>query len=159
MRTQNRKSALPDEPLQARDIWQVGDYRCRFRRWAELERDLNRLLALLLQKPGRFLVVSQRGRDRYIQFAVQKDGGIAAEAVSNKFLDRPEAAKAERGQYRELLKKAQALVAELQLARKVGGTRATIRLHNGVCHLETETKRGLADCASKRLPGGSAVVS
>jgi hypothetical protein len=80
------KSALPQESADTNDQWEA-DHRCRLRRWDRFETELNRLLDLLLQEKRRFLVVSHRERHRFVQFAVQKDGGILAEAVSNKFLE------------------------------------------------------------------------
>jgi hypothetical protein len=56
------------------------------RRWDRFETELQNLLYQLLQEQRRFLVVSRREGYRFVQFAVQKDGGVAAEAVSNKFL-------------------------------------------------------------------------
>ena len=66
--------------------WERDYYHCRLRRWDRFETELQNLLNLLLQEQRRFLVVSRREGYRFVQFAVQKDGGVAAEAVSNKFV-------------------------------------------------------------------------
>jgi hypothetical protein len=70
--------------------WEADYYHCRLRRWATFETGLRGLLTLLVQEQGRFLVISNRSGKRYIQFAVEKDGAIFAEAVSNSFLAGPE---------------------------------------------------------------------
>jgi len=81
-----RKGNLPQEPPKESEPWEA-DHRCRLRRWDGFEGELKRLLDLLLQAERRFLVVSHFEKNRFVQFAVQKDGGILAEAVSNKFLE------------------------------------------------------------------------
>jgi len=86
----NRESALLDESSHLSDGWDEDYYRCRFRRWDRFETELRDLLTLLLQEQRRFVIISQREGNRYVQFAVQKDGAISAEAVSNKFLAGPE---------------------------------------------------------------------
>lgn len=80
------KSDLPQGSAKTSDLWKA-DHRCRLRRWDRFETELKRLLDLLLQGERRFLVVSHRERNRFVQFAVQKDGGILGEVVSNKYLE------------------------------------------------------------------------
>ena len=80
------KSDLRQGSAKTSDPWKA-DHRCRLRRWDRFETEIKRLLDLLMQEARRFLVVSHRERNRFVQFALQKDGGISAEVVSNKFLE------------------------------------------------------------------------
>ena len=84
--SKQRQNLLNHESPPPSEQWERDYYRCRLRRWDRLETELQNLLNLLLQEQRRFLVVSRREGYRFVQFAVQKDGGVAAEAVSNKFL-------------------------------------------------------------------------
>jgi hypothetical protein len=90
MKMRNQEPSMRVVSQQSSCPWDVGDYRCRCRAWPAFEKSLAGLLAQLVNDYRRFLNVSQTKGNRYIQFAGQKDGGITAEAVSNKFLEAPE---------------------------------------------------------------------
>jgi hypothetical protein len=54
-----------------------------------LQRDLRRLIDLLVESPGRWIFILDAGRPggRYVQLLVCEDGSIVAEASSNNFLE------------------------------------------------------------------------
>jgi hypothetical protein len=66
--------------------WEKDYYHCSLQRWDDLETEIQRLLKLMLYKQKRFLVISLKEGNHYIQFTAENDGVVLAEAVSNKYL-------------------------------------------------------------------------
>ena len=66
--------------------WRVGKQSLRTRTWDELQVFLDAQLRLVKQVPDRYLIISSRNANRYVQLASLKGGGVIGEAVSNHFL-------------------------------------------------------------------------
>ena len=66
--------------------WRVGKQRSRTRKWDEFQVVLDTQLRFARQVPNRYVIVSSRNANRYVQLASLKGGGVIGEAVGNHFL-------------------------------------------------------------------------
>jgi hypothetical protein len=66
--------------------WRVGKQSFRSRKWDEFQVFLDAQIHLVRQAPDRYMVISSRNTNRYVQFASLKAGGVIGEAVGNHFL-------------------------------------------------------------------------
>jgi serine/threonine-protein kinase len=66
--------------------WRVGKQNCRTRDWDAFQVLLEAQLRLLRELPDRYIIVSNRGAHRFVQFASMEGGRIIGEAVGNYFL-------------------------------------------------------------------------
>jgi hypothetical protein len=66
--------------------WRVGKQNVRIREWDEFQVFLGAQLGLVRQVPDRYVIVSSRNANRYVQFVSLKGGGVIGEAVGNHFL-------------------------------------------------------------------------
>src|SRR5450759_4749281 len=66
--------------------WRLGKQRLRTRKWDDLQVFLDVQLRLLKQVPDRYVIISSRNANRYVQLASLKGGGVIGEAVGNHFL-------------------------------------------------------------------------
>jgi hypothetical protein len=66
--------------------WRVGKQSLRTKKWDELQVYLDAQIQLVRQVPDRYVIISTRNANRYVQFASLKGGGVIGEAVSNHFL-------------------------------------------------------------------------
>ena len=66
--------------------WRVGKNNCRIKKWDEFQVFLDAQLRLVRHVPDRYMIISSRNANRFVQLASLKGGGVIGEAVGNHFL-------------------------------------------------------------------------